>query len=131
MVYSTRMRIRNVLLLVATILTGCLEVVPPQSRLLSAQRTSEGIDLLNHSDQIRYTFSADLDTLEVMEGWTPCVDPETCDGIPPGDARITLFENIRGWSLQTRDVVVLHWALVPDGAGFKPDTIRALRLRMN
>lgn len=130
MVYRAGMRVRNFFLLGAAVLIGCLEVVPPQPRVLSAQLTSDGIDLLNHSDRVVYTFSADLDTLETLQGWTPCIEPETCEGIPPGDARVTPFEEIRGWSLQSRDVVVLHWFLVPDGAGFKPDTIRGLRLRM-
>jgi hypothetical protein len=130
MVYRDVMKVRSLVFLGAAILLGCLEVVPPQARVLSAQLTSDGIDLLNHSDKVLYTFAADLDTLEVLEDWVPCVEVETCEGIPPGDARLTPFEGIRGWSLSTRDVVVLHWFLVPDGAGFKADTIRGLRLRL-
>ncbi len=130
MVYRAVMKVRNLLFLGVAILVACLEVVPPAPRILSAQLTSEGIDLLNHSDKVLYTFAADLDTLEIMQNFAPCSEPETCEGIPPGDARITPFEEIRGWSLQTRDVVVLHWFLVPDGEGFKPDTIRGLRLRL-
>lgn len=131
MVYRAGLRVRNILFLGAVILVGCLEVVPPSARILSAQLTSEGIDLLNHSDRPLYTFAADLDTLEVLQGWTPCADPEVCEAIPPSDSRITPFEEIRGWSLQSRDVVVLHWFLVPDGAGFRADTVRGLRLRVN
>lgn len=123
------MKLRNIRLLAAAFLVGCLEVNAPSGRILSARLLSDGIELLNHSDDELYTFAADPDTLAVID-FSPCASPETCAGIPPGEAQKIPFDGITGYSEQSRDIVVLHWFLVPDGDGFKPDTIRGMLLRL-
>ena len=120
----------SLLLAVIGLAAGCLDVSSPtRERLLTARRLTEGIELTNHSDRTLYVFPADPDTLAVLD-WTPCSIPDACGGIAGGTAQAIPFDEIEGYSEETRDVVILHWFLVPDGEGFKPDTVRGLLLRL-
>ena len=123
------MKVRNLVVLGAAVLLGCLEVNSPPKRILTARLVTGGIELLNHSDRTLYIFAADPDTLAVMD-FTPCSVPDACGGIAPGTSEEVPFDEIEGYSEQSRDVVVLHWFLVPDGEAFKPDTVRGLLLRL-
>jgi hypothetical protein len=57
--------------------------------------------------------------------WAPCTDPATCRSVRRGaPARLPLSEIL----VQSNEVVVYHWHLVPSGSAYAPDVIRSTRI---
>jgi len=59
--------------------------------------------------------------------WAFCSDPTRCTGLNPGVSTSLPYAQIGGYTQGAREAVVFWWHLIPaTGAGFRPDSIRAL-----
>jgi hypothetical protein len=123
-------------LFLATLLVmagACRESTVVESDVLSVRRHRANIELHNRSSRTVYTFAVDQNILPLIE-WVPCADPATCNGIEPGETRITPLTTFLGQDRKTSAIEVFYWHLVPAPAsstGFQPDEIRSLVIEID
>lgn len=86
--------------------------------------------LINNSQQRVYYFVADRDALALID-WVPCIDPQQCVGIDPGDQARVAYPAIAGYQPGSGSAVVYWWLLVPNGSGgHRPDRIRSVDVEL-
>jgi hypothetical protein len=88
------------------------------------------LNLSNVSPATIYTFPIEAG-LAMRANWAPCSDPAHCNGIKPGATTELPYAQIAGYEAGATHAIVYWWHLVPDGsAGFRPDSIRAVPVRL-
>lgn len=86
------------------------------------------LNLANRTSSPTYYFVVERRSAALID-WTTCNDPDTCTSKVAGDAaKAVPFADIAGYDDGEEEAIVYHWKLVaaPGGAGFRPDSIRAL-----
>jgi hypothetical protein len=116
---------RQLLAVLAFVTVGaCSDTTSPRSDLLRINVLPDALELVNTSQQPVYVFAAERNSLALLD-WAPCQDPTTCEGIAVGGSLVLPFDEITGYGPGAEEAVVYHWHLIPDGAAFKPDSIRS------
>jgi len=109
---------------------ACGSATGPLGGNLVVRAAPPALSLSNESPATIFTFPIEA-TLAMRANWAPCSDPAHCSGIKPGDTKELPYAQIAGYAAGATQAIVYWWHLVPDGtAGFKPDSIRAVPVRL-
>ncbi len=96
-----------------------------------AVRARDGaLEVRNETDAPVYLMVIERESSAVVD-WIPCRDPQTCDGLAPGEERTIRHDEIVGYEPGEREAVVHWWHLEPrQGGGFAPDSVRSEIVRL-
>ena len=94
---------------------------------LDVRAGSSHLELTNHSPAAVY-YNAKPGGYGPAEDWGPCIDPESCDGIAPGERLDLPYSVMPEFESGHRTVWVYWWHLVPtkSESGFRADSIRTV-----
>jgi hypothetical protein len=124
---------KRLLTLAAVVATlSCRDSTAPGTDLISISVLPDALEIVNVSHHPVYFFATERNSLALML-WAPCTDPDSCEGIPPGESKVVPYTEIAAWSAGAQEAVVHHWHLVRVGgaSGFKPDSIRSTVVRLH
>jgi hypothetical protein len=118
------------LLLVPLVLAACSEpAAPVADGALTATVEAPTLRLTNRGGQTVYWIVFEAGTA-ARTFWGPCVDPDRCPHLGPGESQSISYERITGYSPGATDAIVYWWTRVRGGDGDAAGPIRMLPLRL-
>jgi hypothetical protein len=109
---------------------ACSDATALGSDLLRINVLPDALELVNSSEQPVYTFIIERDAQAYVD-WVVCTDPSTCNGIAAGGSRVVPYDAIVAYTAGAEEAVVHHWHLIPDGTGFRPDSVRSTVVQLH
>jgi hypothetical protein len=92
---------------------------------LAIETGSNQVRLHNRTDAPVYTFVIEREAAARTD-WGTCSNPNTCDGIDPGEHRTIGYDDIAGYGAGAKEAIVYWWHLIPNpGGGYSPDELHS------
>lgn len=92
--------------------------------------SAESVTLHNRTSQPVYVFLVERESAALID-WAPCPNPDTCDGLAPGERRTIRYEQIAGYERGEKEALFYWWHLMRQpGGSWGPDEIRYEIIRL-
>jgi hypothetical protein len=130
--HRTPMRITRLiaLLLLVAGLSGCETSPFMVDGPLTIVVRNRALEVVNRTDEPVYLTVIERESSNLID-WFPCLDPQKCEGLAPGEMRIIPYEEIVGYERGEREATLYWWHLeAKSGGGFQQDSLRKEIIRL-